>query len=367
MRAALLTPKDAAWAELVARVPADIYHLPGYAAVCAQEAGGEPLLFAAREHDRLWLLPLIVRPVPASLADGQALCDAASPYGYSGPLVRSDQGGLDGWCACAIAALQASLEDRGVVTAFVRLHPLRPHPLAPLAEAGTLVHHGDTVQIDLTRSADELWRATRSRFRTDIQGLLRRGFIASMDEDCARLADFKEVYTRTMTRLGAAPGYFFSDAYYAGLRQGLEGRLRVCLVEHEGQLACAGLFTEMDGIVQYHLGGTHDDFLRFGPSKLMFHFVREWAKARGNAVLHLGGGHGGAADSLFRFKRGFAKDTVPFLTWRLVADQEAHARLIARWHELGGADREETEPTRGFFPAYRQPVPRPEAVGSTAG
>lgn len=367
MHVALLTPKDAAWPALVARVPADVYHLPGYAAVCAQEADGEPLLFAAREDDRLWLLPLIVRKVPAALADGRALCDAASPYGYSGPLVHADPDGRDAWCARAIAALRASLEGRGIVTAFVRLHSLRPHPPGPLAEAGTLVHHGDTVQIDLTRSADELWRGTRPRFRTDIQGLRRRGFVATIDEDCARLTAFKEVYDQTMTRVGAAPGYFFSDAYYDGLRHALDGRLRLCLVEHEGRPACAGLFTEMDGIVQYHLGGTHNDFLRFGPSKLMFHFVREWAKVRGNTVLHLGGGHGGAADSLFRFKQGFAKDTVPFLTWRVVADPQAHAGLIARWRDLGGAEAAQIEPMRGFFPAYRQPIRAFEPVGAPAG
>lgn len=237
------------------------------------------------------------------------------------------------------------------------MHPLRPHPLAPLADAGKLVHHGDTVVVDLTRSNEELWRATRSRFRTDIQALCRRGFNASMDQSCTRLADFQALYYQTMKRVGATPEYFFSDDYYTALRERLNGRLYLCSVESDGRVACGGLFTEMDGIVQYHLGGTHEEFLSFSPSKLMFHFVRSWAKKRANAILHIGGGHGGAADNLFHFKRGFSSQTVPFCTWRLVADVDAYERLIARWLALGGDD--SIESSDDYFPAYRRPLPNP--------
>ena len=357
MRAVLLSPNDPAWPQLVAGLPADIYYLPGYAIVCARQVQGEPLLFAASERERLWVLALIVRPVPPALVEGRPLFDAASPYGYSGPLVRAGDGVLESWCARAIGALRAELKERDIVALFARLHPLRPHPLAPLADAGMLVHHGDTVVVDLTRSSEELWRATRSRFRTDIQALCRRGFSASMDQSCARLADFQDLYYQTMKRVGATQEYFLSSDYYTTLQENLNGHLHLCSVESDGRLACGGLFTEMDGIVQYHLGGTHDEFLLFSPSKLMFHFVRSWAKERGNAILHIGGGHGGAADNLFHFKRGFSSQTVPFRTWRLVADVDAYERLNGRWRALGGDDW--VERSDDYFPAYRRPLPSP--------
>ena len=55
-------------------------------------------------------------------------------------------------------------------------------------------------------------------------------------------------------------------------------------------------------------------------------------KARGNRVMHLGGGLGGAHDSLFDFKAGFSKDRQPFRTWRVVVDPVRYAELSQARH-----------------------------------
>ena len=65
---------------------------------------------------------------------------------------------------------------------------------------------------------------------------------------------------------------------------------------------------------------------------LMLHFVRGFMKARGNRVMHLGGGLGGAHDSLFDFKAGFSKDRQPFRTWRVVVDPVRYAELSRARH-----------------------------------
>jgi hypothetical protein len=65
-------------------------------------------------------------------------------------------------------------------------------------------------------------------------------------------------------------------------------------------------------------------------------------------VLHLGGGRGGAEDSLFRFKAGFSDRRHAFATWRWVVRPEAYERLCAARRAAGGP-----EPPAGFFPAYR--------------
>ena len=69
-------------------------------------------------------------------------------------------------------------------------------------------------------------------------------------------------------------------------------------------MLAAGLFFERQGIVQYHLSGSRRPALRRQPTKLMMDDMVAWAQARGNRVLHLGGGVGGREDSLFHFKAG---------------------------------------------------------------
>jgi hypothetical protein len=80
------------------------------------------------------------------------------------------------------------------------------------------------------------------------------------------------------------------------------------------------LFTIRDGVVQYHLGGTRDEFLKISPMALIFDTVRLWANDVGARVLHLGGGVGGTNDdSLFHHKGGFSDRRHNFVTWRWIA------------------------------------------------
>ncbi len=88
----------------------------------------------------------------------------------------------------------------------------------------------------------------------------------------------------------------------------------------------------------------------------MLHYVRFWAKERGNKVLHLGGGLGGRSqDSLYHFKSGFSKQTNNYSTFRLIVNQEKYDRLLnstAKYLNL--------EPKiiieSGFFPSYRYQI-----------
>ena len=82
----------------------------------------------------------------------------------------------------------------------------------------------------------------------------------------------------------------------------------------------------------------------------MLHFVRGWAKQRGNRVMHLGGGVGSADDSLLRFKLGFSPLRHGFSTLRVVIDEPEYRRLVAAH---GGVL--DPESRSGFFPAYRHP------------
>jgi lipid II:glycine glycyltransferase (peptidoglycan interpeptide bridge formation enzyme) len=205
------------------------------------------------------------------------------------------------------------------------------------------------VSIDLTLSTEELWAQTRHDHRRDITRALRLGYIARMDEEWRHLASFIRVYEATMTRLSASRFYFFDVAYFEGLREALGESLHLCVVEKDGAIAAAGLFVETDGLVQFHLSGTDDAFRMVQSTKLMLHFVRGWAKDRGNQVLHLGGGVGASNDSLLSFKGGFSPLRHPFATLRVVVDESDYRRLVA-------ASDPDLDPgvRSGFFPLYRQ-------------
>src|SRR3954452_4217522 len=64
IRTEFLSTSDPRWNWLVDKVPHDVYHLPEYCERMAEGERGEALLFVAAEDERLFLAPIIVRPLP---------------------------------------------------------------------------------------------------------------------------------------------------------------------------------------------------------------------------------------------------------------------------------------------------------------
>jgi carbamoylphosphate synthase large subunit len=348
MRADFLAVRDPEWSAFLDGTPHDFYHLPAYVDLCARHEGGEATAFLARGDGGALLVPLVLRPVPARLDPDSGWRDASAPYGYPSPLLSGDPGVLDG---CLAAFRQACL-DEGIVSVFLRFNPLLPVPLEPFRAQGRVLDHGETVLLDLALPPGELQGMVRDNVRAAVRKLLEAGYEVSLD-DWGRLPDFERLYGETMDIHGATGFYRFGPDYFRELRACLGDRLHLCVVQAPGgETASAGLFTEVEGYVQYHLCGTSLAHRRAAPSKLMVVHMRDWAQARGNRFLHLGGGVGGQADSLFKFKAGFSHGRAPFRTCHLVPDPQVYERLVHRaW---GG------EPDTDFFPAYRATPERKE-------
>lgn len=349
VKAELLDIDAPEWDATLRATRHDFHHLPAYVALCAAESGGRPRALYVCESGKAMLLPLIIRDITGGGFD------ATSPYGYPGPVGRGTED--PGFLRLALAAGSETLRSAGIVAAFIRLHPLLN--TFPPDGVGTVVRHGETVSIDLTLTAEALWVETHANHRRNITRSLQLGYTARIDEGWRHFEAFKRLYRGTMDRRAAVPSYFFSDTYFEALRAALGDRINLCVVEREGAIAAAGLFVETNGIVEYHLSGSDAAFVH-APTKLMLHFVRGWAKERGNRVMHLGGGVGNANDSLMHFKAGFSPTRTPFETLRIVLDELEYRRLVlARDPNLDPDDR------GGYFPAYRAPwVPQVHDVAA---
>jgi len=339
VRANLIDTSSHSWSDVIGRARHDFYHLPGYVEVSAREDGGEPRALLVEDDTRELLLPLVMMP----LGDGAS--DATSPYGYPGPITTGEHD--DAWVSEALLVGERFLAESGVVSLFVRLHPLL-NPVPPVG-VGTLVQHGDTVTVDLTLPPDEQWRNMRRNHRQQIRQSLDAGYSVFVDDDRRHYDEFKRLYHMTMQRRSAAAYYHFGDHYFEDLRTALGDRLHVAMATVGDEFAAAALFVETDGIVQMHLTGHDDRFSRDQPTKIVFDLVRTWATSRGNRALHLGGGVGGDDDSLLHFKAGFSKVRQPFYTLRHVIRPDEYRRRVAA-HD-GSADPNDLT---GPFPAYRR-------------
>ena len=366
MKTAWLDPQDSRWADALAGLAHDVYHLPGYVELAAADEGGKAIAFWAEHDGHTMLAPLVERMLPDTLAPDAGCRAVAGPYGYPTPLLSA---GAD--VPLFFEAMKDAAIDRGLVTAFLRLHPLIELPRESWLEGSDqqqliCIDHGQTVYVDLGLDESDQWGQVRSRLRSQIRKLVRDGFTVSWN-DWSRYGNFLSIYEQTMRQVAASERYFFGPDYFFGLKAVLGDRLHLGLVEAPGgnkEIAAAAVFTEVDGLVEYHLGGTADDWRRSGPSRLLFDAARRFfgqEGGRGNRALHLGGGLGGDEDSLFRFKAGFSKCRARFSTLRWTLDQEKNRHIESLWRKVHGV----TTFKPDFFPRYRQVPPstfQPDAL-----
>ncbi|MEV6306537.1 GNAT family N-acetyltransferase [Actinoplanes sp. NPDC051861] len=340
MTAALLDPAAREWKETLQHVGHDMYHVPDYVVLDARLYGGTPAAFHFERDGRRLLIPLIVRAI-----NGSELRDALSPYGYPGPVTDAPPGDAEFW-EQACAAFVETLRAEGIVTAFIRMHPLLNPPIPALRHHGAVVHHGETVSMDLTVSVEEMWKQTRSDHRNHINRAKRAGTRVVFD-DWDRLGEWVDVYHDNMRRVGATSYYFFTREHLAALHDAVGDRMHLAVALEGDEVVGGNTFFSYDGIATGYVSSTRRAPKRYA-DELLYDEVRRWCKARGDEVFHLGGGKGGANDSLFTYKAGFSTSRHPFHTWRVVADRPAYEALVRE--RKPGADPADLTTT---FPSYR--------------
>jgi hypothetical protein len=356
--AGFLLTTSTKWLSALNSCDHDVYHLPAYAELEGEWIKAEPIAFHFEDGNHSMLLPLLERVTPAGSGS-----DAVTPYGYSPPVFSRNA--PDSFKAAALGEFNAAAVSRGLVSTFIRLHPLIcPSLSAPPALQNSFwqeTARGQTVTMPLENDAADWLRQIASGHRYDLRKLRKRGFRLSLDTDSAWEA-FPEIYRETMQRINARSAYFYSDEYIAAFRRDLEGNVRCAAIEDDkGRVLCAALFTVIGNMLQYHLSGTSAIAADLAPTKLLLAEMREWARGQGIKHFHLGGGFGSGNDTLFEFKSRFGGSILPFRTVSIVHDPEKFKAECERWQSESMTS---LPGPLGFFPPYRAPIPvkSPEKV-----
>lgn len=328
----------------------DVYFESGYALVWQRRGDGRAYGAVGREPGATILYPFLVRDLAKLPGLGEAasgLVDIATPYGYGGVLADIPSGD-SGAVARFRTAFAAWCAGRGVVSEFIRFHPLlRTHEtLAPLVEVSEV---SETVICPVGAEPEALIAAMDSAHRRGLRKALRSGLTAREDRDPPAYDRFRALYTETMRRREAQASYFFDEAYFRSFRDLLGEKQALIGVYLGEEMIAGGLMMRSDRWAHYHLGGSSAEHLELRPNNLFFYEAMLWARRHGAEALHLGGGYRGD-DDLLRFKRGFADGRGTFAVGRAIHRPPEYERLTALHRDRVGAIEE------GFFPAYRAPA-----------
>lgn len=354
MNVQIINLSNPLWREILQKLHHDIYHLPEYVNLEAKRIKATAEAIVINDGEKVFFLPYLLRQCEKLVKNEttQEVFDVVSPYGYPGILLSESAAMTPEFLQSAMSEFISKLRERNVCSAFLRMHPILNQGLNEIYSSDICKVSGHTVGVDLSLSLEEIWSQTRSDHRKDINRQKRFELIASMVTFEDYFEEFFYCYNQTMERVNAKQLYYFDRDFFASWLYNLKEHIHLGIVKFDDEVMCACLFTECSGIVQSYLSGTKNKFLKQSPDKLLFDYVRFWAKERGNKFLHLGGGYGGAKDGVYNFKAGFSKQSYTFLTFRLITNVEKYHHLV----DLQASALETDSATllnSGFFPAYR--------------
>ena len=320
---------------------AEFYHTYDYHHA-AKAKGEEPILIHYTENGKSVVLPLLIRNIDLSIYK-----DATSVYGYPGPITNDTPSDFN---ICLFQKeLNQCFKEQKIISVFSRLNSFIPYQESCLLKMGVTETLGRVVYIDLDETLDVQWKLYNRRLRTYINKSRTIYKIKNTDIP-ADLDTFIDLYYENMKRVNANKEYFFDKKYFLDLINSSEFETEVLLAISikTGEVAGGAMFIKKNKIIQYHLSGTGERYLDLNPIKLLIDEMRIRGKQENYSYLNLGGGVGAKEDSLFYFKSGFSKYTLPFKVWKYKVNRNIYDNLVQQSKDIRYC-----EETLRYFPRYR--------------
>ena len=250
--------------------------------------------------------------------------DWNTPYGYGGPLsdVRELTENQQDEFKKELFALAKS---RGVVTQFLRFHPMLQNQ-SVCGKAIENIYIKDTIFIDLATDED-LMVQMDSKNRNLIRKAQKSEIVIKHDSGDS-IDGFMDIYEKTMNRDNALDFYYFPKSYYEYMRENMEMKTEYFYAYKDGEMVAASIFFYSGEQMHYHLSANLVEYRTYAPTNLLLYEAANWGRSMGMKSLHLGGGVG-VEDSLFHFKKQFNKNgRVAFYIGRNIFDPNKYDELL---------------------------------------
>jgi hypothetical protein len=334
----LIEVNDASWCEIVNKSKQfDFYHSQSYHLL---EKENRPVLLVASFGEDFVALPLIIRAIPDT-----NFFDCTSVYGYCGIISSLEIKNISSNLITYFKEeLLCFFKNNHIVSVFSRLHPLVPND-SFFHDFGIVKEINKTVTIDLSLPSDLQRKQYRKSNKSELNQLRRKGFEVVKAETKEEIDAFISIYHETMNRVDACENYYFNHDYFYTFLKNNCFKSKLLLAKKEGEIVAGAIFTITNNIMQYHLAGTAEAFIKETPMKLIIDEARLLGNEKKLDYLHLGGGVGGSdEDSLFRFKSGFSDYRGEFKIWQMIVDHKKYNELVQQAM---------VDVNKTYFPLYR--------------
>ncbi len=326
------------WCELLKKVEYyDFYHTYSYHKLSKLE-GETPVMIKFDMNKQLILFPLLLRKIFDT-----DYYDLTSVYGYAGPIgnVNAD---FDN--TFFVKYFNNYLKENKIVSIFSRLNPFIPNQQKMLMNLGELVSLNKIVNIDLNQDVDEQRKGFSKLTKRNLNKARKLCYVEKGNKE-SDIDVFLDLYYENMKRVNAKAYYFFNKKYLKGFLKSNEYAADIFFakLKETDQPISAAIIVKTNNIIQYHISGTKNDFLKLSPIRLLIDEARVLGSSENYKYFNLGGGLSNQIDSLFNFKATFSKDFKDFKVFKYIVDPLIYSELVDDFSNL--------EDKKDFFPEYR--------------
>ena len=185
--------------------------------------------------------------------------------------------------------------DTGIVSAFLRFHPLLGNARDFRGAFDDVALIRKTVAIDLAK--DVLYDEFDTKIRNSYRHAEKRGLSIRFDTELETMDSFVRLYYALMDRKNAVDYYFFPPAYFDELKE-LKGLVELVTAVKDGETVAAVLYLKYGVFLHTHLTAstTEGNSTRAVEAIMVSQALR--AKGEGCLWNHLGGGYTSSADEI---------------------------------------------------------------------
>lgn len=319
----------------------DLYFDENYGKLYEKIENGKAEIFKFECDDGIISNQFIKRNIP----DNKEYFDIITPYGYGGPVINELAGNKERLLEEYEKSFSNYCKENKVVSEFVRFHPIVKNYLD-----FEKMYNAKYMRKTLITKLDEenvIQNQFSKSTRKNIRQVLNKGITYRITEKPTNLEVFKKVYYSTMDRNNATDYYYFDDEYFNNILKFYKDNIILIEAIYEDKTIASGLYFIYNKIIHIHLSGTLSEYLYLSPAYILRYGITLWGIENKYKLIHHGGGRSNSEnDSLYLFKRNFARiyDT-DFYIGRKIWNEQVYKELC----KMKDVDENEE-----FFPAYRK-------------
>ena len=347
---------DSRWAQLVDKGNTDIFYETSYCRLLTEETPHRPTMLVYEDDlgtvfDVTVAKAISCLPFFADIGDRvpHTPVDLASPD-YNSPVILAEPSDYDELLRRYRRSVDQYCSDTGVVTEFVRFHPLSASVAA--CPSNLEIHQGaELVYIDLRAGYEAAFHGYRKGHKSTIKKATREGcgFRFCSNDDGDAVARISQLYIATMLRKDAKSVYLHGADHFQKMISHLGSRVVMMQALAGDEIASANMFLLGRKHVWFKYSGLEQQYRSSGAHTLMLDRAIHWACQQGFDYFMLGGGIK-PGDSTHASKRGFSHLSAPIHHMKKIHNKQIFNLLIDAKRAY---DSRLGQPTRTeYFPSY---------------